>query len=237
MQEIPYKSLLLFTVMGKRSICFLIAILIFQLLLSTIFSTVVIDAKKHHNVSPDQKIPQIPMFKNITGITQGTPGWFTYEDNDIGFKIDYPENWVGQQRSISTIHQDRPIMLPDSRVTFDSPHSYGQTPKAEVSISVLNASKFRYLDVNDLQVKNRTAHDLVSEALKYIENNNNDPTRIITYKPIKNTETILGENKYPAWRLDYIFSSKVLVPIENYNLDIYSIIGDKVYRLSFLRHL
>jgi hypothetical protein len=43
-------------------------------------------------------------------------------------------------------------------------------------------------------------------------------------------ETLVGINKYPSWRLDYIFSA---IGVENYNFDIYTVIGEKVYRFEF----
>ena len=148
--------------------------------------------------------------------------FLTYQSQYYGFKIKYPPDWHVKQNYMTAqgvkSNNENPT-LAFGNVEFSSNGALGH-----LAITLLSVG--RYLDVNDLKIKSITPHDFVSNALDYMTKNNNDPTRISEYKPIRNMAVSIGVDHYPAWRLDYINSGVGALP-KPYVIDIYTVIGDK----------
>ena len=156
-------------------------------------------------------------------------GFSLYQSDLFGFIIQYPSDWRVDERNYQTYldtSNQNPVIFDNDIVNFlSSNRSETGTVEALIGISYLPIGK--YLDTNDLKVKSKTAHDYIVDSINYMTSY--DPSKFIQYKVIRDKLTTIGTNHYPAWRLEY---TSTALGSTSYAIDIFSIIGDKVFKFS-----
>jgi hypothetical protein len=103
----------------------------------------------------------------------------------------------------------------------------GAETQASLRISPLNVAK--YLDINDLKTKTKTPHDYVNDAINFMtssEVRNTGPIKIIS-NPTKNMQTSVGQNHYPAWRLEYTTTA---FGKTGFSIAIFTVDGDRAFK-------
>jgi hypothetical protein len=98
---------------------------------------------------------------------------------------------------------------------------------AAFTITPLNMSQ--YLNINDMQVHNKTAYDYANESMNYMTSY--DPYKIIKYQIFKSGPLLFGVGKYQGWKLEYM-ESGIGTP-SSYNIDIYTVIGNNAFLINF----
>ena len=156
--------------------------------------------------------------------------FLTYTNKQFGFTMLYPSSWIKEQFKLTeegiTFDSNNPVLtIPQRLVRFDS----NEAPLLDFTVGILKVAS--HLDVNDSKIKASTPHDYVLKQLKYMEK---AVAEIPVYIPVRNMPVIVGaaDNKYPAWRLEYLSSSsfsKEQSEHSDYIIEIYTVVGDKLY--------
>jgi hypothetical protein len=153
-----------------------------------------------------------------------------YDNSDFGFKVQYPPSSVFKAKEEHKEQEEKQgkgeitvFPIADFPIVSFIFHSGGQ-----LSIFVKPAEKF--LDTNDLQVKEKTpqlyaieAKDSPYQKLSFYIGGKLD---FIRDQPA----TVSGQQKIPAWRLDYV---KTRLGFQTYNIDFYVVKNEKVYDIKY----
>lgn len=158
-------------------------------------------------------------------------GYSTYENSQFGFKIQYPSDWQATDREVTQSDIDsntkNPSLAGYDIVHFDGPHLSNGFSIAAFTITPLNMSQ--YLNINDMQVHNKTAYDYANESINFM--NSYDPSsNIIKYKVLKNGPLLFGVGKYQGWRVDYLEGG---LGQTVYSINVYTVIKNNAFEMNF----
>lgn len=157
-------------------------------------------------------------------------GFSIYENSQYGFRIQYPSDWQKNETEIPSSgledNDKNPTLAQWSAAYFNSPLRSKGFSAASVSIFPLSLAK--YLDVNDMKVKNKTAYDYATDSVNYM--NSNDSNKYITFQVLRSEPILVGINHYQGWRIDYMEGG---FGPATYVIDIYAVMGDKAFKFSF----
>lgn len=148
--------------------------------------------------------------------TNETVGWQTYEDDENGYKIQYPQEWKTYES---------PFGLPQSQSGFaKSPDDDNTEPlmRTLVSVHVDNAS--RTLDPATLKVQPLSPEQNANELIAGMTSAKGTPNIL------RNEAITFGGQ--PAWRVDYIHN--YLGVQANYGISIFVVKDQKIYEISLL---
>jgi hypothetical protein len=152
--------------------------------------------------------------------------WQIYENPVYGFRIQYPSDWNITRSSLEEEERKQIEKEEDEETGRQYHYIDFESPEGSLlSVSIeLNASP-QYLDTDTLTLKNKTAHDIVSEEIAQLPSLSLNWS--FTYKILRDYESTLAGR--PAWNLEQIQNH--LSGSSKYSKDIYTIKDDKVYHI------
>ena len=186
--------------------------LLICLLIITVISTLSVLNVNAQSENKSGQLDQTP--------TNETVGWQSYEDDEDGYKIQYPQEWKTVESNETLL--GKKISLHDFQITpdDDNPSALGPAgPTTDVSVNVQNAS--RTLDPATLKIQSLPLEHYVNELTQGSLQSSGD---IVTNEAV----TFSGE---PAWRVDYIYNYEGSQLF--YGSHIFVIKDGKLYEITF----
>jgi hypothetical protein len=195
--------------------------------------------KSHFFIITLVSLPLVLLTPQIVGLAQAQP-LEKYQNNNLGFTIDYPSGWGIHEADLSEDIKEQEIMKPwesllhdvtfsASEVTIEGVGEGNPRTPAYLQIQVFEPREEEYLDPSDMKIKSRTTPIFTSRDLAegWITYNTNFWGGL--FEKVRENATVFGVGKYPALRVDAMNHGG---DTPYYDSIIYSVYNGKIYGIQ-----